>query len=211
MSMILKANTFDEVATLVKRSRWFDPAWMSLTDKLGYAPTGAFGLKDSHLTPGYSSSGFHHDLAHALQAVQAGEPWRLAEQDFGLRYTTSVLVLGETYHEPVTTQAIELEIEVLALQARLLAMDSPEGAFDARAMISDQVRLLRFMDDFLVLRINLSPTGVGALSAESTYDWLTQRVLQAYDRITPEALTGLWQKTAEAVFTLKTNKEALYA
>jgi hypothetical protein len=191
-------SSFDHVASQVMVSRWFDPSWMTLSDTLGYKATGVFGLKDSHLTPGFDAWGFYHDLAHALYAVQNNEPWRLAKDDFGLRYTSSVEVLGETYHEPQTTQALQMEAQVLAIQAWLMRLENPVQPFDLEAWVAPKVRLLRFMDDFLLLRINLTQEGKRTPTDEETFSWLAAQVTSAYSSLTPQAVDSLWKTTAVA-------------
>lgn len=199
MTLKLKSAQYSEVARQVEASRWFDAQAMAVMDAFGYQPGLRFGLRESHLTLGYSNWMFYHDLAHALYAVECDEYWRLQEQDFKLRYTTCITVLGEDYYEPQTTQAIDMEVRVMALQARLVQMESEFEAFDVKAWAESSVRLMHMMDDFFLLKCQLSEERQPMVSNEDVYQWLLKSIERAFHKYTPEKTTYLWQKVTASM------------
>lgn len=187
------SSRFADIERVVCGSRWFNAQAMAVMDAFGYQPGLRFGLRESHLTPGYSTWMFYHDLAHALYAVECGEHWRLQERDFKLRYTTCITVLGEDYYEPQTTQAIDMEIRVMALQARLIQMESESEAFDVKAWAEPSVRLMHMMDDFFLLKCHMTEPGKPLATNEDVFALLLDRIETIFHEYTPERTSHLWQ------------------
>ena len=150
-------TSFQSLKTRLMTSRWFDPAWMSFHAGEGTPNLGHFGLKSG---PSFEAYTFYHELAHAMLAVLDDQAWRLDRYNYGLGYSTRVEVVGREYDEPVTDQAVHLELRVIALQLWLMQMDEGEwGKERLDQFLNFHVGSLTLMKDFLVLEGKLRRAG----------------------------------------------------
>lgn len=202
---------FEAISNVLSQSRWFDPVWMELGRLEGYPRLGCFGLRSE---PDYQGYAFYHDLAHALVAVQDGEGWRLGRYGFGLQYTTTQEIMGQTYDTPMTDQAVQLELRVIAMQYHLTYMDTVNDPVLEKETKDDffkaHVGPLKYMEDHLMTRIRLREQG---LTGDTKYysddeekvilQHLIDQCRDMADAIQSEHVIALWQQTCEVGRQLK--------
>lgn len=152
-----KREDFLYLKASLSQSRWFDGRWMSFHSGEGTHPIGCFGLLSG---PDYQAYTFYHELAHAMIAVLDDQKWRLERYNFGLEYTTKVEVFDRSYDEPVTDNAIHLELRVIALQLWLMQID--QGLWSSERLnqfLTFHVGALEYMTDFVMFKSKLVRAG----------------------------------------------------
>lgn len=196
-------NRFEAMKSVLEKSRWFDASWMSLSQREGYPALGTFGLRSG---PDFEAYTFYHDLAHAMIAVQDNQSTRLDQYGFGLKYTTTIEVMGEEYEHPVTDQGVQLELRVIALQFHLTSMDAlSDPILNTKGhenFFADHVRPLKYMEDFLTTQRHLREAGLtgnlrphGDKEQAFTIGYLIQKCRQMAESIDPDSVVALWEET----------------
>lgn len=126
----------DRLATLL-------PSPPRISTREGYLGDGVIGARSG---PEISFGAVAHELAHGFEMISSGRPQSFQQRSWGMRITTRLVIGGEEYEEPVTTQASEREARASGIQLRLLqAVGHPE----ARGFVQRQARVLcRWMPDW---------------------------------------------------------------
>lgn len=91
----------------------------------------------------------YHEVSHAIEIIDES-PDRILLNTFGMNYKTKLLSMDEFYDLPITTQALDRECRVFAIQSKLM---SYLFDIDEEQMLNyikkDQASALYLMNDFL--------------------------------------------------------------
>lgn len=133
----------NDVLPWMERLSAFLPTPPRVSTREGYLGDGVIGARSG---PEINFAAVAHELAHGFEMLAAGRPNAFQQRSWGMRITTRLVIGGNEYEEPVTTQASEREARASGIQLRLLqAVDHPE----ARGFIQRQAHVLcRWMPDW---------------------------------------------------------------
>ncbi len=147
----------------------------------GYTGLGSFGARSGPMSS-LDFSNVAHEMAHALERVEAGRSQALATPDWGLRIKSSVTIMGRIYLEPQTAQASRREARVVGIQQRILEMVGHPKAADIQTYMAHV--LMEWMPDYFL----------GGDTPEARRQDRLDHMQKAYERWTAERVLNVWNQ-----------------
>lgn len=101
----------------------------------------------------YSFWALYHEVAHAIDFVEE-QPERIGRVFFGMGCATQVEVNGDKYDHYITTQAVERECRVFAIESKLMEHFFGLDKDEVREQILSDASSLYLMNDFMNIKID---------------------------------------------------------
>lgn len=166
-----------DVLPWMGRLALFLPDLPAVSTREGYAGNGVLGARAG---PDIGFEHVVHELAHGFELLESGRPEAFLRRGWGLTIKTRVVIGGENYEHPVTTQASDREARASGIQLRLLqAVDHPA----AKGFVRNQSEMLaKHMPDWIL----------GGKTEEERVQHRARVIRQAHTQWSLERVQGCW-------------------
>lgn len=181
----------EKIVPYLSQCALFEKAPFQIHMGSGYLGSGSFPTcYDAYLDDDFSA--LAHEIGHALEfhdrlSVEKSRE-RFASHFWGLKYESSVELMGEIYYEPRTFQSSLLETRVVGIEMRILEMSGYTPEKVQKIKMSQSRALNNFMSDSFLNPapdINKREEYLQELIQESYEKWPAHRVMKAWEEVAP--------------------------